>query len=81
MTAFLAAVSYVVPTINLGPITTIGDTISNTIFKWMSVLSPVVDIPVLMTCITLSLTVVLAGLIFRIGNYVFNHIPLIGAFG
>lgn len=77
----IQSVQFVVPAVNSSVVQSDSGLVGSDVFRWLEVVSPVVDLPVLLAVVTMLVSLLVFGLAFRLANYVFNHIPIIGAFG
>ena len=81
LVAVIGGVQQVVPSVDTQAVTSGVAAIGQDVFSWLQVLQPVVDVSVLVAVVDVLVTMQVAAVAFRLANYVFNHLPLIGAFG
>lgn len=81
LVGLISGVQFVVPSVDTTSLQSGMTSVGADVFQWLSVLSPIVDVQLLLAVVYVLVSLLVAGLAFRLANYVFNHIPLIGAFG
>jgi hypothetical protein len=81
LTGLVTGISYVIPNVDFSGIVTDAGSVYGYLMGYLIFLNPVVNIPVLFALVQGLIDLLLAGLAFRFFNWVFNHIPFIGAFG
>lgn len=80
--ALVSAISVVLPSApSVAGIQSGIAAISGAFWSMLGVVSPVLDLGVLEVICVLWAWLVVVGVGFRIANFAFNHLPLIGAFG
>jgi hypothetical protein len=51
------------------------------VFGYLVFIQPICDPALLFWCVTVLVTLILAAMLFRVANWLFNKIPLIAGFG
>lgn len=76
LSSVITGLGSIIATVN----TYLGD-LTNYVFSYLQFAGIIVDPGLLFWCITVLITLLLAAVLFRVGNWLFNKIPLIAGFG